>query len=111
MTNKDTYQSYKITDELWSKIEPLLPPEPTKIKGGRHKIDDRKMIDAIFYKLRNDCKWRELPINMGVASTIYNRFREWRKSGLFQRMWNAGILEYDELRSLVRYGRNVSSKK
>ena len=111
MTNESIYQSYKITDELWDKIKPLLPPEPPRTKSGRPKMDDRKVMDAIFYILRNDCKWSELPSSFGVASTVYSHYQHWLESGLFQRMWNAGILEYEELRSLVRYGKKVSSKK
>jgi transposase len=30
-----------VSAELWGIIEPLLPPEPSKPKGGRPRIDDR----------------------------------------------------------------------
>ena len=70
-------------------------------------MDDRKAMEAIFYILRNDYKWSELPRDLGVSSTVYSRFGKWRKYGVFQRMWDAGILEYNELRSLVRYGKKV----
>jgi len=103
MIDKDTYQTYKIGDELWGKILPLLPPEPPR-------MDDRKVMEAIFYILRNGCKWSKLPRNLGVASVVYSHFLQWRESGLFQRMWNAGILEYEELRSLIRSGRKRHQK-
>jgi len=30
-----------VSDELWNDIEPLLPAEPPKLKGGRPRVRDR----------------------------------------------------------------------
>ena len=40
--------SLSIPDELWEKIQPLLPVEPPKPKGGRPRMDDRQAMTAIF---------------------------------------------------------------
>ena len=37
-----------VTDELWEVIEPLLPKEPPKPKGGRPRIDDRAVLTGIL---------------------------------------------------------------
>ena len=47
--NTDVNKSYKIPDALWAEIEPLLPPEKPKPKGGRPRMDNRQAMDAIFY--------------------------------------------------------------
>ena len=30
-----------VSEELWQNIEPLLPPEPKKPKGGRPRVSNR----------------------------------------------------------------------
>ena len=100
----DMDESYRIPDTVWEQIEPLLPPELPRLRGGRPRMDNRKAMEAIFYVFRNGCKWNALPRCLGASSTVYRRFQEWRKSGLFQRMWRIGLLTYDELETMVWYG-------
>jgi putative transposase len=91
---------YQISDELWERIEPLLPPPKPKKKSGRPRMDDRQAMSAIFYVLRTGCQWQALPRSLGASSTVHDRFQEWRDAGVFVRMWQAGLQEYDELRGL-----------
>lgn len=105
MAGKVAIGSYQIPNALWEQIEPLLLPELPKPKGGRPRMDDRKAMEAILYALRNGLKWKTIPRNLGAPSTVYKRFHEWRKIGVFQRMWATGILTYDELRTLMWHGR------
>jgi transposase len=81
---------------LWKKIEPLLPPPKPKKKIGRPRMDDRLAMTAIFYILRTGCQWKALPRSLGAPSTVHDRFQEWREAGVFEEMWKAGLLEYDE---------------
>ena len=105
MSDNDVNESYRISDQLWEQIEPLLPPELPKPKSGRGRMDNRKAMEAIFYVFRTGCKWKELPRSFGAPSTVHDRFQEWRKAGLFQRMWQAGLITYDELRAFIWHGR------
>lgn len=91
---------YQISDELWERIEPLLPPPKPKKKSGRPRMDDRKAMSAIFYVLRTGCQWQALPRSLGASSTVHDRFQEWRDGGVFVRMWQVGLQEYDELKGL-----------
>jgi len=91
---------YQISDELWKRIEPLLPPPKPKKKSGRPRMDDRKAMSAIFYVLRTGCQWQALPRSLGASSTVHDRFQEWRDGGVFVRMWQVGLQEYDELKGL-----------
>jgi putative transposase len=98
-------RSHGIPDALWEQIELLLPPEPPKPKGGRPRMDNRKAMEAILYMLRSGCKWEGIPRSLGAPSTVRRRFREWQELGVFQRMWRAGLLTYDEMRVLVWCGK------
>ncbi|MBV7331530.1 transposase [Chloroflexi bacterium TSY] len=40
-----------MTDKLWAKIKPLIPPQPPKSKAGRPRMDDRRAMNAIYYYL------------------------------------------------------------
>jgi len=40
-----------LTDELWERTEPLLPPEPPKPKGGRPRVPDRAALAGILFIL------------------------------------------------------------
>jgi len=96
MSDKPVDDGWRIPDELWARIEPLLPPKRSYPKGGRPRMPDRQAMDAIFYVLRTGCQWKALPRSLGAASTVHDRFQEWRKAGVFEQMWQAGLLEYDQ---------------
>ncbi len=44
--------AYLPAEELWSAVEPLLPADKPRPKGGRKRIDNRQMFFAILYVLR-----------------------------------------------------------
>jgi transposase len=51
-----------VSDELWEVvIEPLLPEEPLKPKGGRPRIDDRAALRGILFVLKSGIPWEMLP--------------------------------------------------
>jgi len=96
----DIGKDYQIPDELWEKIEPLLPPPKQKKKSGRPRMDDRKAMTAIFYILRTGCQWKALPRSLGAPSTVHDRFQEWREAGVFEKMWEEGLMEYENKKGI-----------
>jgi putative transposase len=91
---------WEVSDELWERVRPLIPQRPPHPKGGRPAADDRKMFAAIVYLVRTGIPWNAMPRELGASSTVYDRFRLWEKQGLFVRLWQAGLQEYDELAGL-----------
>ena len=47
---------YQIPDEIWRRMQALLPAPKPKKKLGRPRMDDRKAMNAIFYILRTGCQ-------------------------------------------------------
>lgn len=88
---------WEVSDALWKRVEPLIPQRVSHAKGGRPPEDDRKMFAAIVYVLRTGIQWNALPRERGASTTVYTRFRLWEKQGLFMRLWQNGLQEYDEL--------------
>ena len=56
-----------VTDELWEVIEPLLPEELPKPKGGRPRVSDRATLAGIIFVLKSGIPWEMLPQEMGCG--------------------------------------------
>lgn len=91
---------WSLSDVLWAKIEPLLPPERPKPRGGRPRMPNRQAMNGILYVARTGCQWKALPRGFGAPSTVHDRFQEWVRAGVFERLWEVGLHEYDELRGI-----------
>jgi transposase len=94
---------YRLPDELWERLEPLLPKHhnPHPQGGGRPRRSDRDCVDAVFFVLRTGCQWEALNAT-GICphSTAHDRFTEWVRAGVWQKLWAALLTEYDELHGL-----------
>ena len=77
-----------LTDEEWSLIEPRLP------LGERGPIPDlRQHFNAMMWRFRTGSPWRDLPTEYGPWSTVYDRFRSWARTGVFEQLMQAMIAE------------------
>jgi transposase len=79
---------FGISDDLWNFIEPLLPPERPKPKGGRPRVPDRAALTGILFVLRSGIPWEMLPQEMGCGSgmTCWRRLRDWQEAGVWDRL-------------------------
>jgi transposase len=77
-----------VSDDLWHRIAPLLPPEPPKPKGGRPRIPDRACLTGIIIVLRSGIPWEMLPAEVGCGSgmTCWRRLRDWQNAGVWDRL-------------------------
>src|SRR5688500_12162297 len=77
-----------VTDELWTIIEPLLPKEPPKPKGGRPRVSDRAALTGILFVLLTGIPWEYLPREMGCGSgmTCWRRLRDWNRANVWHRL-------------------------
>jgi transposase len=77
-----------VPDDLWEVIEPLLPPEPPKPKGGRPRVDNWAALTGIIFVLKSGIPWEMLPQEMGCGSgvTCWRRLREWQEAGVWERL-------------------------
>jgi transposase len=60
---------YELSDHEWSVIRVMLP---TKSRG-KPRVDDRRVLNGIFWVLRSGDPWRDLPAIYGPRTTCYNR--------------------------------------
>jgi hypothetical protein len=59
---------YELTDFEWAAITSFLPNKPR----GIPRVDDRRVLNGIFWVLRSGAPWRDLPVSYGPRTTCYN---------------------------------------
>ena len=74
-----------LPEELWKRIEPLMPAHPARPKGGRRRLDDRKVLTGIVFVLKTGIQWEDLPRELGCGSgmTCWRRLRDWTLAGVW----------------------------
>src|SRR5215471_15858784 len=88
-----------VSDELWARIEPLLPAVPRRADHpGRRRLDDRRVLCGILFVLYTGIRWEYLPQELGFGSgmTCWRRLRDWHEAGVWQALHE---LLLDELRA------------
>src|SRR5713226_9269892 len=78
-----------VSDELWARIEPLLPQVERHYRyPGRKRLDDRKALCGILFVLYTGIPWEFLPQELGFGSgmTCWRRLRDWHQAGVWQRL-------------------------
>lgn len=101
--NNPTTTDFRISDELWAVLAPLLPPRENthRFGGGRPRVPDRRCADAIFFVLRTGAQWAVLNhTNLCPKSTAHDRFQQWVQADVFWKLWQAGVERFDELRGI-----------
>jgi len=86
-----------LPDELWERIEPLLPP-PKRRRfrfPGRKPIDNRKALTGILFVLKSGIPWELLPQEMGSGSgmTCWRRLQQWQEAGVWDKLWEILLAE------------------
>jgi transposase len=74
-----------LPDELWARIEVLIPPAKEYPRGGRPRVDDRAALTGILFVLKTGIQWEEIPKEMGCGSgmTCWRRLRDWQADGVW----------------------------
>jgi putative transposase len=100
MVERIVDRSFRMSDELFARIEPLLPKFRKSKKGGRPRMSWRAVLDGVFYVLRTGCQWKALPPEFGSGSTVHSYFQLLVKRRTFTKLWKAALEEYDELKGI-----------
>jgi transposase len=86
-----------VSDELWERIEPLIPGRVPNPQGGRPPVPDRNALTGIIFVLKTGIPWEDLPQEMdcGSGMTCWRRLRDWQQAEVWERLV---ALLLDELR-------------
>src|SRR3954463_6865627 len=94
-TEKDDPTIWRVDDELWALLEPLLRSTKARKKSGRPRRDDRAIFDGLIWLARTGAQWSQLPREFGPKSTVHERFTEWIATGALERAWAMLLRAYD----------------
>jgi transposase len=89
-----------VPDALWRRIEPLIPPERDKPRGGRPPVASRIVMAGILYRLKTGCQCKALPNDFGSGSTCHLRFQRWVQLGVFASIHRELLKYYDDRRGI-----------
>jgi putative transposase len=91
---------WRVPDELWERIAPILNELDPPARTGRKRIAPRPGLDGIIYQLRSGCQWNVLPHEFGDDSSVHRTFQRWIAEGVLDRVWAILATECEQLGGL-----------
>ena len=86
-----------VTDDLWALVAPLLPEHPYVPGIGKPRVSDRVCLTGILFVLKTGIPWEDFPQEMGCCGmTLWNRFDEWSKAGVWQKLHEVLLARLNE---------------
>ena len=73
---------FMLSEAQMRRIAPYFP-----LSHGIPRVDDRLIVSAIIFVIKNGLRWRDAPRTYGPHKTIYNRFIRWSRLGVFNRIF------------------------
>jgi putative transposase len=76
----------RVSDEAWEAVQPILDEYDPPRRLGRKRIDQRRALDAIVYRLRSGCRWNHLPKDYPDDSSVHRTYQRWQRLGVLDRV-------------------------
>ena len=64
-------------------------------EGIYDKPDLRLMVEAMLYRMRVGCPWRDLPTEFGSWNSIYQKFNRWSSQNKLMKIFKSLVQEPD----------------
>lgn len=84
---------HEMNDIEWERIKGSIPVENTG--KGRPSKPNRTMLNGMLYRAKTGIPWRDLPERYGPWETVYSRFRQWSKNGVFRNLFDSLTADAD----------------
>ena len=78
-------ERFGLRNDQWERIKDVLPGREGHVGGTAE--DNRLFVEAVLYRFRTGCPWRDLPERFGSWKAVHQRFSRWAKSGVFERIF------------------------
>ena len=91
---------WEVPDGLWVRIEPLLNELDPPKRRGRKRVDRRRVLDGIIFRLRTSCQWNHIPRVYGNDRTIHRCIQHWVELRVFEQIWALIVDECDDLQEV-----------
>ena len=88
---------WRVPDELWHNIQPILDQLDPPAKTGRPRIDPRAALDGMIYRMRTGCQWNQLPKEFPDDASVHRTMQRWIEREIFSSIWSFLVEACDEL--------------
>lgn len=91
---------WHVDDELWGRAEQVLAEYDPPARFGPDRIDQRKALDGVIYRMRSGVQWNQLPREFGDDASVHRTFQRWVQRGVIGRLWALLVEGCEELRGV-----------
>jgi len=91
---------WRVDDALWVQAEAVLTEFDPAARFGPERIDQRKALDGVIYRMRSGVQWNHLPRQFGDDASVHRTFQRWVGRGVIGRLWALLVGACDELRGV-----------
>jgi len=95
-TQRSKKVAWKLDDTDWKRIKDIFPVKAVRPKGGRPRVDSRRVFEALIWFARAGCPWEYMPKNFPSWSTCRRRLIEWEEEGVFAKVHQHLLALLDE---------------
>jgi putative transposase len=88
---------WRVDDALWAEAEKVLEEHDPPARFGPERIDQRKALDGVIYRMRSGVQWNQLPPEFGDDSSIHRTFQRWVARGVVGKLWALLVAGCEEL--------------
>jgi transposase len=89
---------WRVPEESWEIIEPILKEHDPPKSTARPRIDQRQALDAIIFRMRSGCQWNRLPKEeFPDDSSVHRTLQGWVELGVLDPIWEKLSEECEEL--------------
>ena len=75
---------YALREDRWDRIKNLIPGKEGDV--GATAKDNRLFVEALLYRYRAGCTWRDLPERFGDFRVVHTRFSRWSETGVWKKI-------------------------
>ena len=76
---------YYLSESAFARMYEYLRSERNIHTGKRESI--RLFLEGIYWMVRSGAQWRFLPSEYGYWNSVYQRFEDWSRKGIWKRMF------------------------
>lgn len=91
---------WRVDDALWAQAEQVLAEFDPPARYGPDRIDQRKALDGVIYRMRSGVQWNYLPREFGDDASVHRTFQRWVERGVIGRLWALLVGACEELRGV-----------
>jgi putative transposase len=88
---------WKINDQLWGIIQPILQELDPPAGTGRPRTGEREALNGIIHQMRTGGQWNQLPMEVGDDSSVHRTMQRWISKGVLERLWVVLVENCEEL--------------